>query len=512
MSPAREDGSSLARLLAGWVEVPAGLAQDVRGLCHDSRKLRHGDLFFALAGSRVHGMRHAAQAAASGACAIVYDPSRGGVELAEDVEIGIPCFPVERLDQAMGFIADRFFGGPSSHMQVLGVTGTNGKTSCSHFLAHALGAGASAAVVGTLGWGAPGALKPTTHTTPDAIEVHALLAKLLAEGMVHVAMEASSHGLDQGRLNGIRFQGALFTNLSRDHLDYHPSMKAYLEAKLRLVDWPSLKFIVLNLDDASAAAIAERAAADTRKIGFSLDAAGKSMLFSDVEIVGASGVRHGQDGVSFDVHFAGQDSHVFAPLYGDFNVENLLGVVAVMLGLGYDLHEAALRLVNVRPVPGRMERFAGPFGSAVVVDYAHTPDALHKALTSLRCHCRGALWVVFGCGGDRDRGKRPQMGSIAETLADRLVLTDDNPRSEDGDAIIRDILEGCGRKDAAVMRDRRLAIASALRQLREGDVLLVAGKGHEVTQDIAGVKQPFSDRAVVQQLLGLQEEEVGICA
>ncbi len=508
MSPVRETGFPsfpLAPLLAGWAEVPAGLGRDVRGLCHDSRKARPGDLFFALAGSRAHGMGHAAQAVAAGACAIVYDPAHGGEDLAlAGAGAGIPRFPVERLDQAMGFIADRFFGGPSAQLRVLGVTGTNGKTSCSHFLAHALGEDSSAAVIGTLGWGAPGALQSTTHTTPDAIEVHALLAKLLAEGVASVAMEASSHGLDQGRLNGIRFKGALFTNLSRDHLDYHQSMEAYLEAKLRLVDWPGLEFIVFNLDDASATAIAERAAAGTRKIGFSL--AGKSAPCPGVELVHATNIRHGQDGVSFDVLFAGSKARVAAPLYGDFNVENLLGTVAVLQAMGFSLEEATHRVKNAHAVPGRMERFAAPAGPAVVVDYAHTPDALHKALASLRRHCRGLLWVVFGCGGDRDRGKRPQMGAIAAALADRVVLTDDNPRSEDGDAIIRDILEGCERKDATVMRDRRQAIAWALERLGEDDVLLVAGKGHEDTQDIGGVKHPFSDRAVVRQLLGLAEE------
>jgi UDP-N-acetylmuramoyl-L-alanyl-D-glutamate--2,6-diaminopimelate ligase len=468
-------------------------------------------LFFALAGSQSHGLEHAAQAAAAGVCAVVYDPSRGGAELAATVEVGVPLLPVERLDQAVGFIADRFFGQPSLSMNVVGVTGTNGKTSCSHFLAHALGGGAPSAVIGTLGWGVPWALKPTTHTTPDAIEIHALLAKLSAEGVASVAMEASSHGLDQGRLNGVRFAGALFTNWSRDHLDYHQDMEAYLEAKLRLVGWPGLKFIVFNLDDASSAAIAERAPAGARKIGFSL--AGKSAPGPGVEIVHASDIRHGQGGVAFDVRFAGNKARVAAPLYGDFNVENLLGAVAVLLALGFDIEASARRLGSVRAVPGRMERFAGAAGPVAVVDYAHTPDALRKALASLRRHCRGSLWVVFGCGGDRDRGKRPLMGAIAETLADRVVLTDDNPRSEDGGAIIRDVLEGCVRQDAAVvMRDRRQAIAWALERLREGDVLLVAGKGHEDTQDIGGVKQPFSDRVAVRQLLGLPEEEAVPCA
>lgn len=505
MSPARQAGFPLGRLLEGWAAVPVESSCEVRRLCLDSRKALPGDVFFAVAGCRAHGMSHAPQAVAAGASAIVYDPAQGGAELAASMDLSIPCFPVERLGQAIGFIADRFFGEPSSRMRVLGVTGTNGKTSCSHFLAHALGGQDSpAAVVGTLGWGVPGALEPTAHTTPDAIETHAVLAELLAGGVASVAMEASSHGLDQGRLNGIRFEGGLFTNLSRDHLDYHQSMDAYLEAKLRLVDWPGLKFIAFNLDDASAPKVARRAGAGTRKIGFSLsEQAGQ---FSDVELVQGREVLHGRDGLAFEVWFNGKTARVAAPLYGQFNVENLLGTAAVLLGMGLDLEETASHLGNVRAVPGRMELFTDAKGRVAVVDYAHTPDALQKSLVSLRGHCPGALWVVFGCGGDRDRGKRPQMGAIAEQLADRVVLTDDNPRSEDGNAIMQEILAGCARRDAIIMRDRRAAIAFALAQLKEGDVLLVAGKGHEDTQDIGGVKHPFSDRLVIRQLLGLAGE------
>jgi UDP-N-acetylmuramoyl-L-alanyl-D-glutamate--2,6-diaminopimelate ligase len=511
MSPAIDAGLPLGQLLAGWAEVPVEQsALDVRGLCLDSRRVSPGDLFFALAGTRSHGMEHAAQAAAMGACAIVFDPANSGSEWAASSALEIPLLPVERLGNAVGYIADRFFDGPSAKMRVLGVTGTNGKTSCSHFLALALGEPkAPSSVIGTLGWGVPGALKATTHTTPDAIEVHALLAKIQAEGVANVAMEASSHGLDQGRLNGIRFEGALFTNWSRDHLDYHQTMEAYLEAKLRLVVWPGLKFVAFNLDDESAAAVAARIPVAVKKLGFTRRATAPE--YPGVEVVRAVAVSHGQAGLAFDVQFAGQSARLAAPVYGDFNVENLLGAASVLLALGYDLQETVRRLGKVRAVPGRMEQFATAAGPVAVVDYAHTPDALQKALASLRSHCHGTLWTVFGCGGDRDRGKRPQMGAIAESLADRIVLTDDNPRSENGDAIIREILDGCARKEAIVMRDRRQAIAWALSQLQGGDVLLVAGKGHEDTQDIGGVKHPFSDRAVVCQVLGLPVEGEGVC-
>ncbi|MDD5033851.1 MAG: UDP-N-acetylmuramoyl-L-alanyl-D-glutamate--2,6-diaminopimelate ligase [Methylococcaceae bacterium] len=490
--------AQLDRLLAGWVDSAPSLT--VSGLCHDSRRVRPGDLFFALAGSRSHGMRFAAQAEACGACAVVYDPVRGGEEWAGS-QTGIPCVAVPQLDQKMGLVADRFFGEPSRHQRVIGVTGTNGKTSCSHFIADALNDGDSAAVIGTLGWGAPGALSPTSHTTPDAIEVHALLARLQARGVKAVAMEASSHGLEQGRLNGLRFEGGLFTNLSRDHLDYHGDMEAYLEAKLVLMQWPGIRFIAFNLDDGRADSVRLRIPPDAAKIGFTRRE-GKFSI-QGVEIVRATNIRHQREGVAFDVSFAGESAEVAAAVYGDYNVENLLGSLAVLLGMGFGLEEAAQRLRRVGPVPGRMERFGA--GPAVVVDYAHTPDALAKTLTSLRRHCRGSLWALFGCGGERDRGKRPQMGAIAEKLADRVVLTDDNPRGEDGGTIIAEILSGCERKDIIVMRDRRLAIACALEQVGPEDVVLVAGKGHEDSQEIDGVKYPFSDREVVRESLQRRE-------
>ena len=509
MTNLRVTGLPLSQLLAGWADIAGDSAMEVKGLCLDSRKVQPGDLFFALAGSQSHGIRHAEAAAAAGACAILYDPAAGGADLAP-TNLSIPCIPVNDLGQCIGFIADRFFGEPSLHMDVIGITGTNGKTSCSHFLATALAHNGPSAVVGTLGWGLPGSLHPTDHTTPDAIEVHCLLAKLRARSFATVAMEASSHGLHQGRLNGIRFEGGLFTNLSRDHLDYHLTMESYLEAKLRLVSWPGLKFIAFNLDDESAKAVMARAEGPIRKIGYTLDES--HVPVNGIEIVQASSIKHSQHGISFDVHFGKQAARIFAPLFGSFNVENLMGVIAVLLAKGFPLTEITQRLEKVSAVPGRMERFCSDQGATAVVDYAHTPDALEKALSSLRLHCRGLLWVVFGCGGDRDRGKRPQMGSIAESLANHVILTDDNPRSEDGDAIIADIIGGCKRRDITVQRDRHLAITYALEQLGPDDVLLIAGKGHEDTQEIKGVKQPFSDREVVTQWLGLAEKRRSVCA
>jgi UDP-N-acetylmuramoyl-L-alanyl-D-glutamate--2,6-diaminopimelate ligase len=440
-------------------------------------------------------MRHAEQAIRQGCSAIIYDPAGDGHLLARGVA-GMPCTPIDSLDQKLGFIADRFFGEPSVLLDVIGITGTNGKTSCSHFLAHALSAKAPAAVVGTLGWGMPDALERTSHTTPDAIEVHGLLARLRDRGVKTAAMEASSHGQVQGRLNGVRFKGALYTNISRDHLDYHGTMEVYLEAKLRLLTWPGLEFVVFNADDPIADAILNRAPSHLKRIAFS----SRGRKIESAAMVSVDFVRQDSQGIAFQARHGQQLANVFASVYGDFNMENLAASLAVLLGLGYELPEAAELLKNIRPVPGRMERFSGQ-GRTAVVDYAHTPDALASVLRSLRRHCKGKLWVVFGCGGDRDRGKRPLMGAVAENLADRVVLTDDNPRSENGDEIIQDILSGCRRDNTISIRDRREAIFWALERAGAGDIVLVAGKGHEDTQEVLGQKYPFCDREVVMETL-----------
>lgn len=507
MTLPKDGGITLRQLLDGWVAVDAKPAHIVRGLCHDSRKLREGDLFFALSGCRSHGMAHAKEAAKAGACAILFDPAGGGAEMAarEDVT-SIPCIPVENLDQLLGRVADRYFDEPSRDMDVIGITGTNGKTSCSHFLADALADEGKSAVIGTLGWGKPGDLQPTIHTTPDAIEVHGLLGKLRNENYRYVAMEASSHGLEQGRLNGVRFKGGLFTNLSRDHLDYHKTMEAYLAAKLRLVHWPGLEFLVFNGDDPSSDVLLAQAPSNIRKIAFTT----KPDSFKEMqglELLQASSPHCDNQGLSFAVSFEGKTVTVSASVYGSFNVQNLLGSLGVLLGLGYPLEKSVKLLGKVKPVPGRMEQFSASNGAQIVVDYSHTPDALEKALESLKEHCRGDLWVVFGCGGDRDKGKRPQMGAVAHSQANRIVLTDDNPRTENGDAIILDILEGFAGQSVPVLRDRRAAIAFAVDHLQTDDILLVAGKGHEDYQEINGVRHPFSDQAVIKELLGQSKVE-----
>ena len=492
--PAKDRSVDLARLLKGWVAAEAIPSLHVTGIESESRKLSAGALFLATAGLHRHGLEFLEQAIAAGCSAVVYDPN-GAESVLGNQASSVPLIAVEDLTRKQGFIAARFYGEPSGALHVIGVTGTNGKTSCTHFLAEALQGALNPAVVGTLGWGKPGQLQSTQHTTPEPVELQRILATLLDEGSQLVAMEASSHGLEQGRLSGVHFEGAVFTNFSRDHLDYHGTMEAYLDAKLALADWPGLRFIAFNAEAAFAASIVQRARDDIRLLGFCSEHFKTSQA---VPMLRYSAASYHPDGMHFDVVYDGIRGTIKTGLYGDFNVENLTATLAAMLCLGVEFEEAISRLRHVAAVPGRMER-ANCKERQVVVDYAHTPDALAKVLSGVRRHVTNHLWVIFGCGGDRDRGKRSEMGAVASKMADHLVLTDDNPRTEDGDAIIRDILAGISHPDAIVIRDRRAAIRHVLKSIGPQDLLVVAGKGHETTQEIAGIKYPFNDRAVIEE-------------
>ena len=489
-------GISLASLLQGYSSTPNIPDVTIHGLQQSSNKVEAGDLFVALSGHTTHGLRYLPQAVEKGCAAVVYDPQ----DLPENFQIpaiDIPVCAINGLNHHLGYMADRFYGSPSRFMNVLAITGTNGKSSCSHFLADALSSDGKAGFIGTLGWGSRNEVRATTHTTPDAIETHRILAEFRQAGYRFVAMEASSHGLDQERLNGIRFRGALFTNFSRDHLDYHQTMEAYLEAKLKLLEWPDLEFVVYNADDPIAAPILARQREGVRYLGF---ASRESKAANETARVCYGSIHHHALGTRFDLYDQTQSANIDVPVFGDFNVENLTASLAVLLEMGYPFEAATAFLCNARPVPGRMETVTHGGGSAVI-DYAHTPDALRSALTSLRKHCAGNLWVVFGCGGDRDRGKRAAMGAVADGLADHIVVTDDNPRNEDPEIIVSDILKGISHRNAIVLRDRRCAIHHALNSASKGDLVLVAGKGHETTQEIQGVKYPFNDRDVVKDIL-----------
>lgn len=476
----------------------------VAGLNLDSRNVEPGDVFIALSGTRYHGMNFAEQAFNHGAVAVLYDPEDGGQELANRLggEVANSMIAINQIDRQLGLIAGNFFNNPSADMKVIGITGTDGKTSCSHFLAQALQTQEKCAVIGTLGWGFPGNLLPTKHTTPDAINLQQNLALLRQQGAQSVIMEVSSHAQDQGRTNSIEFNGALFTNIGRDHLDYHGSLQAYLEAKLRILSTPGLGFLVVNLDDSKTEKILQAAPKGIELLGFSKKSESTLMKRWQVNRVCAHKIIHKETGVSFQVEHKESKIGVDLPLLGDFNVDNILATLTCLIAMDFPLHKAVELLAHLKTVPGRLERFSSsPGHPSVVVDYAHTPQALEKALHSVRRHCSGKLWLVFGCGGNRDRGKRPQMGRIAERLADQVIITDDNPRNEDPQAIGQDIIEGCQGHSFQVIQNRKTAIYSAIEMAECNDLVLVAGKGHEITQEISGIKYPFSDRKVVQEAL-----------
>jgi UDP-N-acetylmuramoyl-L-alanyl-D-glutamate--2,6-diaminopimelate ligase len=355
--------------------------------------------------------------------------------------------------------------------------------------------GARAATIGTLGAGLVGAIAAGERTTPDAVSVQALLAEFRDAGATHAAMEVSSHALDQGRVNAVGFEVAVFTNLTRDHLDYHGTMAAYGAAKASLFAWPGLRSAVLNADESFGRELAAGLRADVRSLRYGIDAAD-----ADVR---ARAVRNSGAGLEFALSTPWGEGAIESPLLGRFNVYNLLAVAACLGALGYTFAQIQNALTQLQPVAGRMNRLDGGANAPlVVIDYAHTPDALEQALTSLRAHCAGRLVCVFGCGGERDQGKRPLMGAIAERLADRIIITDDNPRSEDGDVIVAQIVAGLANPQAAVIqRDRAAAISLALREARAGDIVLIAGKGHEPYQEINGVKHAFDDLDVARRAL-----------
>lgn len=470
--------------------TPVDADIDIKGLCLDSRKIKTGDAFIALNGALQHGMKFADQAIANGAVAVLYDPA--GLDGTMQVQAGTIHAAIPDLSQHLGEMAARFYGHPSKRIDVIGITGTNGKTTCSQLLAQAL---PDCAIIGTLGWGEPDQLIDTGNTTPDALAVQQILHTLSENQKRFVVMEVSSHGLAQGRVNAVDFKGALFTNLSRDHLDYHGNMQAYLCAKLELFKNPALEFAVVNLDDTNSDAVLDTLSHKVRRWGFSCNA----RHIDNAECLSTSNVQYHANGIEFDVHWHKQTLRANTSLVGAFNLQNVMAVLCVLLAMAWPFEKAVAQLAKLRPVVGRMEKFGGNGKPCVIVDYAHTPDALEKLLQTIKN--QGRLWVIFGCGGDRDKGKRPQMGRIAEMYADRVILTDDNPRTEASDAIIKDILAGCQTNKIDIINDRRQAITTAIQQATSEDLIVIAGKGHENCQEINGKKIPFSDQQVTQEAL-----------
>jgi UDP-N-acetylmuramoyl-L-alanyl-D-glutamate--2,6-diaminopimelate ligase len=510
-APMPTHGAPLAKLTAGLVAAPAAL--EVSDVTLDSRAAGPGALFLACQGHGRHGAEFVGEALTRGARAVLYEPSAGAPEL---VEAGLSGFArdggggaddvfvaaVPHLSRHVGTIADRFFGEPSQAVTVAGITGTNGKTTCAWLLAQALSqCDRPAAYMGTIGFGFPGVLAATEHTTADAVTVHRRLAAMRELGAEVVSMEVSSHALDQHRVGGVRFHTAAFTNLTRDHLDYHGTMTAYADAKARLFAWPGLALRVINVDDEFGARLAGQFSA--AQLVITTRAGDERAQPAGAGVVSAVRVEAAISGLIIDVESSWGAARLNVPLIGEFNADNALTVLAVLLAWDIPLARAVAALESCRAAPGRMEAFGGRDEAPLaIVDYSHTPDALAKALRAARRHCRGRLRVVFGCGGDRDPGKRPMMGRIAAELADELVVTDDNPRSEPPERIVADILAGIPAGAAArVEHDRALAIRTTLARSGAEDVVLIAGKGHEEYQIYGSERRPFSDQSVARAAL-----------
>jgi UDP-N-acetylmuramoyl-L-alanyl-D-glutamate--2,6-diaminopimelate ligase len=491
----------------------------VKRLTSDSRRIKAGDTFVAYPGETRDGREFIPQAIARGAASVLWDDSGGFAwnPAWRAANLGVP-----NLRRRAGEVASHVYGRPSSRLWMIGITGTNGKTSCSQWIAQSLTRpGRRCAVVGTLGCGFPGALEASINTTPDAVWLHGALSDFLRRGARSVSMEVSSHGLAQHRLAGVEFDVALLTNVTRDHLDYHGTMRSYRATKAKLFRWPALGCAVLNFDDGLGAELAARLPhRDLRVIGYGF---GRPPRARGLARVQGRNLRVGPDGLSFDVTTPWGSASLESRLIGRFNAANLLGSLATLLASEMSLDDAVNALQRVKAVPGRTERYGGGRRPLVVVDYAHTPDALEKVLTAMRellgpgvqgSESKGRkrpagtqpatsnpkLICVFGCGGDRDRGKRPLMGGVASRLADHVIITSDNPRSEDPFAIIVDVLEGV-EAECAVVPDRARAIRQAVAAARRGDIVLIAGKGHELYQEIGGTRRPFSDAGAAQAAL-----------
>ena len=558
------------------LEQLTALKVPITRLVTDSRSIQRGDTFVAYPGEKSDGRQFIAPAIAQGANAVIYEkllmkplairlsektalhshsaksPKDGDISRwltpAKSLVMSghpweaqhfvwndawqVPNLAVADLRHKAGWLADAVYGTPSEKLWVVGITGTNGKTSTSHWIAHALNeAGKQCALIGTLGNGFVDALQASANTTPDAIRVHGLLADYLRDGAQAVAMEVSSHALSQGRVNAVRFDVAMLTNLSRDHLDYHGDMQRYADTKRKLFDWQQLGFVVLNLDDAYGVDLAEQLSlqegrrwmpggsattlpqqdTDAEVIGYGLsDAALQLAERLGLRMVYGNLLEMTGQGLRLAVHSSWGAAELNSALVGRFNAANLLGALAVLLVSGVALSDAAHSLSRAQPVAGRMQRLGSVQQPTVIVDYAHTPDALEKVLQALHevsVAAGGKVLCVFGCGGDRDRGKRAMMGMVAEKFSDFCIVTSDNPRGENPREIIAEIVSGMNEDNHEIIVDRAAAIQSAIRHARQNDTVLIAGKGHEDYQEINGVKHPFNDVLVVRQALQTHHSE-----
>ena len=500
----------LKTLLSGFV-APELLDDcddvQVSGLAIDSRKVKKDDLFFAYQGELSHGLMFADTAVKNGAITVVWDGCDDCDTEINKVSQQVSCLHCDDLKMKMGEIADRFYQHPSAQLKVTGVTGTNGKTSIAHFIAQCMEEkDKRCGVLGTLGNGFLGELTTTGLTTADTISVHRDLEMLRANHAASVAMEVSSHGLDQGRVNGVLFDTAVFTNLSHDHLDYHKTLDAYAEVKRKLFFMPGLNAAVINLDDNYGRALAKECKGRLSVWGYSTQSDFDSWQDCANYFVQASSIKAVAHGFEVTIKTSNGEAELFISLLGNFNVSNILAVLSVLLINDWSLESALKKLAGISPVPGRMEVIAENDAVTVVVDFAHTPNALEEACKAVKAHFDGQLWCVFGCGGDRDQSKRPLMARVAEDYADKVVVTSDNPRTENPQKIINEVIAGFDNDSKVkVIQDRRDAIAYAIEHAQINDVVLLAGKGHESVQLVAGKSYDFDDRLVARECLAVMQ-------
>lgn len=469
----------------------------VRGLRQDSRDVQSGELFVALFGKN-HDARDYIDIAVSRGAVVVLAEAGGEWQGCRYVN-GVPVISVDGLRTVIGELAARFYNMPSCKLPVIGVTGTNGKTSCTQFIAQILnGLQQSCGVIGTLGYGLYPELEDTGYTTPDAISLQSALADIVNRHASYLAMEVSSQGLHQHRLNGVRFNSAVFTNLTRDHLDYHGTMSSYAESKRRLFEYNDLRIGIVNADDSYAAMMLNALPRQAQSFTYSLGSRRADVYAERLEFL--------SDGFSASVHTPWGEADVNGRLLGAFNFSNVLAAITSVMTLpeAFELKDVMAQVAELKPVNGRMELIGNSAGVSVVVDYAHSPDGLRCALEAVRQHTTGNIWCIFGCGGNRDQGKRPLMAEVADKLADHVIVTDDNPRNENADDIVRQIMHGFSDRSVVhVERDRAFAIERAVTMAAPGDLVLIAGKGHESYQDVAGQRMAFSDTA--QARLALQK-------
>jgi len=479
---------TLQELLEGWVDTAPEVS--LTGICLDNRIVEPGEAFVAVQGQVGHGLDYAQAAVVSGAVAVIHDGLQPLPPLA------VPAVMVAGLGDKLGELASRYFGAPSEQMMIAGVTGTNGKTSVAHFLAQSWQrVYGNAGMVGTLGYGPVGQIQSGERTTPDAIRLQQVLADCVRADVERLAMEVSSHALQQHRCQTVQFDAAIFTNLSRDHLDYHGDMADYAAAKRRLFTDHAPAFAIINHDDEMGRKWFGELNGGMQMLSFGLQQGAE--LRAEVRSMDINGMN-----IRIDGPWGSEEFHTC--LLGGFNASNLLATAGTLALLGMPWHKVLHQLEVMQPVPGRMMRLGGELGQpVVVVDYAHTPDALEQALQAARAHLDGRLVCVFGCGGNRDQGKRPQMGRAAEMLADDVVVTSDNPRNESASMIIEDVMAGFESPGKATVEpDRAAAIQNAIANCQPGDIVLVAGKGHETWQEIGGRKIPFSDESAILTALG----------